>query len=168
MEKLPGDYVAGFVDGEGCFYINFRRDIRHDRKNKPVYFYWKVGFAIVLRGDDKEILEKIKEVLGCGTVTINRNGQARLQITDINDLTKIADFFDRYPLRAKKKFDYLLWKEALLILKRNRQERKPDDKGFSKISWDKKDLERLRRIKTEMEQYKSKSRDWKWIENSIK
>jgi len=38
FEKLPGDYVAGFVDDKGCFYINFRRDVRHDRKNKPVYF----------------------------------------------------------------------------------------------------------------------------------
>ncbi len=168
MKRLPGDYVAGFVDGEGCFYINFRRDIRHDRKNKPVYFYWKVGFAIVLRADDREILEKIKQSLDCGTVTINKRGQARLQMTDVNDLTKVADFFDRHPLRAKKRFDYLLWKEALLILKRNKQERKPGDKGFSKINWNKGDLERLRQIKVEMEQYKSTGPQWKWISNTIK
>ena len=42
MNKLPGDYVAGFVDGEGCFILSFRRDIRHDCGKrsgiKPTYY----------------------------------------------------------------------------------------------------------------------------------
>lgn len=41
IEKLPEDYIAGFVDGEGCFALNFRRDIRHERGKrsgiKPIY-----------------------------------------------------------------------------------------------------------------------------------
>jgi len=39
--KLSGDYIAGFVDGEGCFDLQFRRDIRHKRLGKPVYYSWK-------------------------------------------------------------------------------------------------------------------------------
>lgn len=58
MEKLSGDYIAGFVDGEGCFALKLRREIRYERKNKPTYIYWDAEFAIVLREDDKEILKK--------------------------------------------------------------------------------------------------------------
>ncbi|HXF44310.1 MAG TPA: LAGLIDADG family homing endonuclease [Candidatus Paceibacterota bacterium] len=162
-EKLPGDYIAGFVDGEGCFYINFRRDVRHDRKNKPVYFYWKIGFAIVLRDDDKEILENIKQTLSCGII-FNRNGQARLQINNLNDLVeKVVPFFDNHVLRAKKKYDYVLWKEALNILQRNRQTRIPGEKKFSKVNWNDTDLKKLQKIKSEMEKYKSRRKPWKWL-----
>ena len=61
MEKLPGDYIAGFIDGEGCFALKFRRDVRRERKNNPVYYYWDIEFAVVLRGDDKDILNNIKK-----------------------------------------------------------------------------------------------------------
>lgn len=39
---LPGDYIAGFVDGEGCFALKFRRDVRHDRPGNPEYYYWDI------------------------------------------------------------------------------------------------------------------------------
>ena len=68
MEKLPGDYIAGFVDGEGCFALKFVRSVRHDRPNKPVYFYWALEFVIMLKADDKEILDRIQYTLDCGTV----------------------------------------------------------------------------------------------------
>ena len=109
-DKLPGDYIAGFVDGEGCFFIHFRRDVRHERKNKPVYFYWDIGFAIVLRGDDKGILEEIQRTLNCGKISMDRRGMARYEITNLQDLlTKVAPFFEIHPLRAKKRSDFLLW-----------------------------------------------------------
>lgn len=164
MEELPGDYIAGFVDGEGCFYINFRRDVRHERKNKPVYFYWTIGFAITLRGDDKEILEKIKTSLNCGRLSFDKRGQARYEVTDLNDLlSKMVPFFDKYALRAKKRFDYQLWKGALAIFQRNRQVRVPGQSRFSKIKWNPKDTVRLRIIKADMEPYKStKAKQHKW------
>ena len=173
-KKLPGDYVAGFVDGEGCFILNFRRDIRHDRGKrsgiKPVYFYWDIGFAIVLREDDKEILEEIKNTLGCGRVTgPNAKGQVRFQTTDINDLSdKMVPFFEKYQLYAKKKFDFNLWKEAVNIFKRNQRlslNRKDGEKGFYKTNWSSKDLERLREIHEEMKKYKSSKKPWKWLKS---
>ena len=121
MGKLPGDYIAGFVDGEGCFALKLRRDIRYERKNKPIYFYWDIEFAIVLRKDDKEILEAIRETLECGKISINKYGMARYAVNDINDLMyKIIPFFELYQLHAKKKFDFELWKEAMVLLYKNR------------------------------------------------
>lgn len=172
MDKLPGDYIAGFVDGEGCFALKFRREIRHDRGKrsgiKPVYFYWDIEFAINLRQDDKEILEKIRDALSCGIVNKpNKRGIVRYAVNDINDLsTKVATFFQKYPLHAKKRFDFQLWKEAVAIMKRNQHlavNRKKGERGFYKINWDPKDIIRLKEIHMEMAKYKSGGREWKWF-----
>src|SRR3989338_6692932 len=106
MEKLPGNYIAGFVDGEGCFAIKFRRDIKYNRPNKPVYFYWDIEFAILLGKTDKEILEKIRDTLTCGRVgNVDKRGSVRYAVNDLNDLVnKIVPFFKSYPLQAKKRF----------------------------------------------------------------
>jgi len=164
MGKLSGEYIAGFVDGEGCFALKFRRDVRHDRKNKPVYFYWSIEFAIALRGDDVAILEGIRETIGCGNISINKKDEARYQVSSMDDLSnKVVPFFEKYPLQAKKKFDFDLWKEALGIINRNRQTREGGKRGFSKIEWSQEDLKRLVEIQEDMRTYKSNREDWKWI-----
>lgn len=169
MGKLPGDYVAGFVDGEGCFALKFRRDVKHERKNSPVYFYWDIEFAIVLRQDDQEILEFIKETLKCGYVT-NNNGQVRYSVNDLNDLLyKIVPFFNGHALRAKKQHDFELWKEALLLLHKNKGlatniRSTNNSRGKRTVFWKPQDLAKLVDIHNRMAQYKAKrSRDWKWL-----
>jgi hypothetical protein len=171
LEILPGDYIAGFVDGEGCFSLNFRRDVRHERGKRtgiiPVYFYWDILFAIVLRGDDRDVLEKIKNTLGCETVTgPNTKGQVRFQVTNIYDLSdKILPFFERYQLHAKKRYDFDLWKEAVCLVKNNQKikiNRLPGKRGFQKVPWNPIDLKRLEEIRIEMKKFKSLREDWKW------
>lgn len=127
-EKLPGDYIAGFVDGEGCFYLTYRSETRYERSGKPKYFRWTPYFAINIREDDREILEKIKNTLGCGNIYIlnRKKGEkmAHYIIQNIDELyTKILPFFKNYPLRAKKKHDFKLWAEALNIRYGNKQNR---------------------------------------------
>ena len=48
-DNLPGDYVSGFVDGEGCFYLAYRSENKLNRPNQPKYFRWTPYFASVLR-----------------------------------------------------------------------------------------------------------------------
>src|SRR3990167_10117902 len=94
--KLSGDYIAGFVDGEGCFALKFRRDRQKNVGSKKVrkYFYWGVEFAIVLRSDDDNILKLIKNELDCGSITYPQNGeQVRYSIQNTKDLAeKIIPF----------------------------------------------------------------------------
>jgi len=153
MEKLPGDYVAGFVGGEGCFALKFRRDVKYKRKNKPVYYYWDIEFVIMLHANDKEILHRIRFTLGCGRVdNINSRGYVRYSVNDISDLLNIVvPFFEKYPLHAKKSYDFELWKEALNIFRRNQK------------TWDDKNIKRLEQIHNEMRQFKGGNKDWKWL-----
>lgn len=103
MNELSGDYIAGFVDGEGCFALKFRRDIKYKRKNKPAYFYWDIEFAIMLKGDDKEILERIQNTLNCGKLgNIDKRGTIRYAVNDINDITdKIVPFLKSINCRQR-------------------------------------------------------------------
>jgi hypothetical protein len=175
MEKLPGNYIAGFVDGEGCFALKFRRDIRHERGKrsgvKPVYFYWDIEFAIMLREDDQEILKKIQNTLNCGKVgNPDKRGAVRYSVNDINDLlNKIVPFFEKYSLHTKKRFDFQLWKEAVEIFKRNQRlslNRKKGEKGFCKTNWNPSDLKRLKELRGEMQKYKNNSKKWKWLQKA--
>jgi len=158
---ISPDYIAGFVDGEGCFALKFRRDVRYDRKNKPTYYYWAAEFAILLRDDDHELLKKIKTRLGCGNISKSRLGTVRYSVTSLKDLRdKIIPFFTRHRLYGKKRFDFELWEKAIEILAKNQQ-----GKDFKKIIWDEQDLKSLKEIRERMKQYKSKGNEWKWVKN---
>jgi hypothetical protein len=171
MEKLPGDYIAGFVDGEGCFALKFQRLVRRERKNQPEYFYWDVEFAIVLRADDGEILERIRETIRCGRISFGKNSQVRYSVNDILDLTeKVVPFFELYSLQAKKRKDFELWREAVSIVRRTQRmsvNRQKGQKGFSKTIWAENDIRRLVEIHKSMKPYKSNCNEWKWLDRAI-
>lgn len=168
---LSGDYIAGFVDGEGCFALKFIREVKHNRKNSPEYFYWDAEFAIVLRADDINILFSIQKTLGCGNV--NRSlvsNMARYSVHVIDQLQDIIiPFFDKYPLKAKKRLDFNLWREAIAILIKNQQReviRGAHQKGFAKVQWKEKDIEGIMKIHEAMKPIKSKRNKWKWIDRA--
>lgn len=111
-----GNYIAGLTDGEGCFALHYGKHSRNNCQNVTV------GFVISLRSDDKEILYEIQKVLQCGYVRqtkVYRNDKSRhsFHVTKISELTEvIVPFFEKYKLRAKKRKDFEIWKEAVLCL----------------------------------------------------
>lgn len=110
-----GNWLAGFVDGEGNF------NCHKDQKGGFV-------FRINLREDDKEILEEIKRRLGVGDLyyrdikknmnnwdfkyqSKNMQNQWTFAVNSIYDLVNtIVPYFDKYKLRAKKRLQYEEWK----------------------------------------------------------
>jgi hypothetical protein len=153
--RINGDYIAGFVDGEGCFFLTYRKD-------KMKYFYWKAGFSIMLRNDDTEILEYIKKYFNCGNISHTRN-LSRYQISDNNELVEIIiPFFNKFSLIGKKRNDFELWKEAVLIIDRNKIKKvntRIGKRGFVCNQWNTEDINRLKAIRNDMLEYKSGSLD---------
>lgn len=128
------EYIAGFIDGEGCFSLSFRKDVRHERPGSPVYYSWKALFAIELRQDDHKVLIVIKELLGCGTVTYSQRGTARYQVGNLDELSDVLiPFFEQHPLIGKKKNDYELWKEAVKILWDQKHTKEAREEGLKKL-----------------------------------
>lgn len=126
--SLPGDYVAGLVDGEGCFYLVFRSEVNRNRLGNPKYYRWIPYFAIDLRVDDYKILDQIKDTLDCGKVYVtnsvvkgNSKKHAHYNVQDLDSLhKKVMPFFEKHQLRAKKLQDFKLWCQALEILYRHK------------------------------------------------
>ena len=167
-KKIPGDYIAGFIDGEGCFALKFRRDKKIRGGTTKEYFYWRAEFAIVLREDDQEILYEIKKMLSCGSINKTKNGeQVRYSVQGIKELNdKIIPFFIKHPLRAKKRLDFNLWAEAIKILAKYRTGKiniEPGQGSFTKKEIGADDTARLNEIRDEMVRYKSdRNKDFKW------
>lgn len=108
MEDGFGHWLAGFIDGEGCFTI-----IQHINGS------WEIKFYLTLRDDDISILETIQNQLGIGRIYRTRahgtsRPQASWRVTRIRECLQFIEVLDQFPLRARKAQDYKIWREAVL------------------------------------------------------
>jgi hypothetical protein len=120
LKALSSDYIAGFVDGEGCFALKYRADRKYDKKGKQVheYYYWGAEFAIVLHPSDSALLDLIKDSFSVGNISFKKTGdQVRYSVQDTGDLKNvIVPFFEKNPLFGMKSKDFDLWKEAVALI----------------------------------------------------
>ena len=110
-----GHWLAGFIDGEGCFGIAQRQGEKH---NSSIYYF--CFMSIKLRDDDRSIIEEIRCRTGIGSIYVNKarsNSKTGIQWLIINksDCLSLVEILDKYPLRAKKSKDYAIWREAVLL-----------------------------------------------------
>lgn len=102
-------WLVGFVDGDGCFKIN-------KRDNGSRYEFTLV---IDLHKDDIKVLEKILTLLGTKKNSIHiskTRNSCSLSIGSLSILkNNILPIFDKYPLLTKKRYDYQIWRECLLM-----------------------------------------------------
>jgi|SRR5215471_4008869 len=112
-----GHWLSGFVDGEGCFAVQANR-------------YRRAFFTLSLRADELPILQQIQSFLGCGRFhphrrppeKKNQNPAVTFAVRDVCSLmNSIVPHFERYPLRAKKAADFVVWKQMVQILYRVNQ-----------------------------------------------
>jgi|GEM_PF-279105 hypothetical protein len=115
LSKLNPHYVAGFIDGEGCFAISIGQ--HKTLKNRREI---KLEFEIELRADDRQILERIRETLGCGNIyelNYERYGwhpHVKYKIQKLQDFQeKLIPFFRKYPLQAKKAKSFRIFCQAV-------------------------------------------------------
>lgn len=171
-KTLPEQYIAGFVEGEGCFALSVIKDVRHELKSQAVYYRWKALFAIVLRYDDQDLLSRVKETLKCGSVTLSNSGSVRYQVSNLDELLNIIiPFFQKNELYGKKKNDFDLWSQAIEILvkykiKRGNVNIVEGKRGFQKVEWEKEDAEKLQDLHRQMIKYKSKKTE-QWADKEL-
>ena len=148
--------IATIVNNDGCFDLQFRKDTRHERTNSPTYYRWKAQFVITSPKDDIKIMEKIKNEIGCGEVTISKD-QARFSVQKISDITEaVVPFFRKNQLADNKKKNFELWAKGVEIIQRN--------KGKYLSAWKKNDICTLIEIHKSSAKYKNNPRQPKWLE----
>lgn len=111
-------WFSGFADGEGSFQV---RRCEGGARYLP-------RFSIGLRADDAAVLEVLAREFGGGLTfsaakdsplreagNLGMRPQCRWEVVAKSDLVGLVEYFDRFPLRAKKARDFLVWREAVRV-----------------------------------------------------
>jgi hypothetical protein len=114
LDQIPcdlGNWVAGFVDGEGSFNVPIRRE--RDR-GLP----WRVSLSFNVSQIGRELPELLRSVFGVGTVRDRGDGIHYFEVTRPRDLfERVFPFFEQFPLRSPKEGDLAIFREiAELVL----------------------------------------------------
>jgi len=99
--------LVGLIEGDGWFSIS----------KKGKYLMYELGIEMSIR--DVQLIHKIKDMLGVGTVYFrdkeDRSKTVILRVRNKSHLcTIILPIFDKYPLLSNKQYDYLRFKDAIL------------------------------------------------------
>jgi hypothetical protein len=103
QERLDG-YIAGYVDGEGSFSVSVQRN-----PSCRVGMQLVPEFHVSQNGDRAQVLEIIRERLGCGYIKPNssRDRAVVLVVRRRGDLlNRVIPFFETNPLLSSKHVDF--------------------------------------------------------------
>lgn len=117
IRKKEGDYIAGFVDGEGSFSITIQ-------KSKNVKCGWQIipEFHVCQHRNRDEVLNFIRERLHCGYIKPNhlKNPHDLTWVLVVRDLKNLKNnvipFFERYSLISKQE-DFEKFKTVVKMMK---------------------------------------------------
>jgi hypothetical protein len=131
MTHLDG-WIVGFVDGEGCFSIQFN-------PNRAMRFGFQVQaeFAVTQALSSLDALKLIQQRFACGNLQVNpRNDQRHddlviYRVRKLGDLVSVVvPFFQANPLRTAKQQQFVLFAHVVEMM--SRKVHLTDD-GFKRI-----------------------------------
>lgn len=103
--SIDPNWLSGFVEGEGCFFINI-----YKRKDSALGEGVKLVFKITQDKRNSNILELFSDIFGCGKVynQSSKGGVQDFMITGLGDITKkVIPFFLAHPLKGAKLKEFL-------------------------------------------------------------
>lgn len=143
-----GWYLSGFTDGEGCFALLL--DTRTDGKQPTPY----ASFAINLRRDDDGILKLTQSYFQCGSLVYGKTRNlCSLRFRTLQELPVVLHHFENFPLFAKKRKDFVVWRDGvklLLAVSKKRQIR--SQRHGSSYKWTEDEYNFFVSLKDELEQ----------------
>ncbi len=132
---INAEYIVGFTDGEGCFYVQIRKDHRI-----------VLRYFITQRYDNKEILEQIRDFFGVGYVHLKKQEWGKTyrrfrRPTYVFEVTKqdhiqqiIVPFFQKYCLQGIKRFSFEKFAAIAHIVKSRQDTRLLSKKELALVS----------------------------------
>jgi hypothetical protein len=110
--RLEAQWVVGFVDGEGCFFVGINR---HSEMTSG--FQVLPEFTVVQHERDIQLLHALKEFFGCGVVRRNHAERMAYRVRSLDHLNqKVVPFFEKHPLKSKKRVDFIKFRKVLLLM----------------------------------------------------
>ena len=118
-------FVTGLIDSEGCFLLSLAAGSAYKQG-----YNITLTFSMSMHEKDKDLLIKLQNFFGVGTITRHGPTSFRYKVTSIKDMSVIIVHCTKFPLITQKSIDFLLFKNAyeLVIAKLHLT-----DAGFQKI-----------------------------------
>jgi hypothetical protein len=111
-EKLEAQWVVGFVDGVGCFYVDM-----HPHPEMSCHYQVLPEFTVVQHQRDVQLLHSLKRFFGCGVVRQNHGDGMAYRVRGLNHLTeRIVPFFEKHALKSKKRVDFARFRKILHLI----------------------------------------------------
>ncbi len=110
--NLEAQWITGFVDGEGCFHvgINSHPEMKAGHQVLP-------EFTVVQHERDVQVLHALKAYFGCGVVRTNHGDRMAYRVRGKEHLLqRIIPFFEKHPLKTKKRVDFAKFRRILLLM----------------------------------------------------
>ena len=129
-EDFSLGWLIAFVDGEGCFcvYVTKPRTTKTGYRRKG-----ELTPSFSIGQDEQDILLKIRDFLGCGSVRNAGIKSYKLEVRDFDELTTvIVPFFQKNMLRTKTKKE--AFERFVEICERMKQNQHKQEKGFEELS----------------------------------
>ena len=124
--RMEANWVVGFVDGEGCFFVGI-----NPHPEMTSRFQVLPEFTVVQHQRDIQLLHALKQFFGCGVVRRNHGDRMAYRVRSLDHLSeKIAPFFEKHPLKSKKRVDFIKFRKVLQLMNQG-EHLEPD--GIEKI-----------------------------------
>ena len=112
--NLEAQWIAGFVDGEGCFHVGIAK---HDEMTMGVQVLPE--FTVVQHERDAQLLYALKAYFGCGVVRKNHGDRLAYRVRDRRCLVDvICPFFMKHKLKTSKNIDFLKFRRVVLKMEK--------------------------------------------------
>lgn len=113
--KLDHNWIAGFVQADGTFGLNYTKSPR-----MKLGYTCQPQFRVTQHERDLIVLKRIIDSMGCGTIVKPSGDRDRytISVANISDLVNIViPLFENYPLYGAKHKDFLDFCKGVYIIK---------------------------------------------------
>jgi hypothetical protein len=112
--KLDPQWIVGFVDGEGCFYVG-------KIKNNTLRFGHQIQpeFTVVQHKRDIQLLYALQTHFKCGSVGVNHGDRWHWRVKNLeNFLNIVIPFFEKHKLKSKRRVEFEKFRRICLRMQR--------------------------------------------------
>jgi hypothetical protein len=115
VANLNPQWIVGFVDGEGCFYVGILKNVA----THTLRFGYQIQpeFTVVQHKRDIHLLYALKDYFGCGSVGVNHGDRYHWRVKNLkNFIEVIIPFFEKHKLLGKRAVEFERFREICLMM----------------------------------------------------
>ena len=110
--NLQAQWVVGFVDGEGCFFVGINANATLTQKKQVL-----PEFVVVQHKKDIAVLNALKNYFQCGVVRVNHGDRMCYRVRAHDHFMRfILPFFEKHKLKTKKRIDFEKFRDIILLM----------------------------------------------------